>query len=468
MTVFSLNHRTAQLNPASAISKKCYCLPRSSSTSPVEPILIPLLLNNTIPSRLSYNLTSLDYPPITTTHYLSAKDLKRPRSRALKGKDEGIGAIATGSGLERFLGLPPSRDSSIPPSSASPRSQPQQILHHPLPSTKSSSESHLYDLRTSSEAIYYLPIVKPGIVILNTLYDQDSNPVRIKRVLASKADSNGKWEGTRILECPQAGFISPPDKDTEAKEANRCLNPLEPESVELGLRVRGEGPFKHVKWREIIGSGKGAVKVHRELKDIRSSSKSVVGSSSHEIITIPINHTLSQKGRHAFFLDSISDTCGNTVSFETSIPSSSNQNDVRLLEGMTSMREWVVHTPPQVRFGGECEKRGRVVLLAGVDRKAILHLQLSESDETKSGEAGKVLIRGKLENGKNFEKEVRMTRNEEIVEVESAGEYEIINVNNKWCEGVVLSPNSVSHSCFYTFSKQTDNFFFSPVPLFSF
>lgn len=410
-------HRTAQLNPAST----CYCIPTSSS----EPVLVPLILNNTAPSTLTYTLTSLSDPSVSQSFTIPFTSLVRP-SPALK----------TTSDFDEDL-----EDWALV---LSPKPSPPAI-HHRLPSSPSPS-STLSPLDLSpSQSLYYLPIKGTGLVQLSSVFDHDGVPVRIRR----KRDPSGEWENVRVLRCPQAGFA------TREKEVHMCLNPSAPESLSLDLAVSGYEPLS-VRWHSATGAGKSRRRMDGRLEGIKRGEGAEDG-----VIRVPVNASLTEAGRRTFYLDSVVDGCGNEVSYESAdVDVAKDAAAVRgiepakrLLPGATGVRDVVVHLPPEVAFAGECGRGEDVRLLRG--GKTSLELRLSGVDaeveeERKARLSGgngrraslwEIRVKFTPKSGKGWEREVETSEKTLQLQVDESGTYEVLSIRGKYCEGAVLVPS---------------------------
>lgn len=413
------------MNPIST----CYCL---SSAAKPEPILIPLILNNTAPSKLTYTLTSFADPPTSQLITVPSSALVRPSHAAPTSEhheDDDLPSWAV-----------------VPAASSAPR--------HRIPSA-GRDPSDPFDL-SPSESLYYLPVTATGSVRLESVLDADGVPVRIRR----KRGAEG-WEETKIVRCPRAGFELKESK----KEAYRCLAGVAPESWSLELAVSGQEPL-NVKWHSKEGDSP------RRRTD---GLEGIVGGAAtvkDGIVRVPMNVSLTRAGRTTYFLDSVVDGCGNEVSFagqsssDSTSDSTGNTQAVVLslgknskkarpvLPGMVDSRSVVVHRPPEIAFSGSCGRGEDVKLLQG--KSTALEIRLSgveqeiEEERRRLRSGGKkdeelwtVTVKYTPESGKPTTRDVQTSISTVRLDVQEAGAYEIVNVKSKWCAGVVLVPSTV-------------------------
>ncbi|KAL8278854.1 hypothetical protein RQP46_008725 [Phenoliferia psychrophenolica] len=388
-TVHILAVSTAQLNPTSA----CYCLP--STTSP-PPIMIPLILNNTKPSTLTYSLTSLTSPPSTQNITVPASSLIHPSSSSSPKLDfDEIDEWALGA------------------------STPATIRHR-LPTTKDPDDP--FDLSPTQE-LYYLPISRTGIVRLLSIKDSSNVDVRIRR---NRAPAGAPDEGVRVLPCPRAGFA------TREPEVHSCLNPSLPESRSVDLAVQGYEPLS-VSWRTDRRGSKETIEGITDGED---------GTTTTGVLSVPMNVSLTTVGRQTFFLDSVTDGCGNVVSYDSSSTPASGE----VLPNTLVQREFVVHAIPEVMFGGECAKGGDLRLLKGKSKRLDFRLSALEG-KTKSQQLddSKWTVRVRFTpegGGKGWERNVEGRSSTASLDVTEPGTYDIVSAKGKWCEGVVLVPST--------------------------
>ncbi|GAA5923031.1 hypothetical protein JCM1841_000288 [Sporobolomyces salmonicolor] len=430
-TVHILAVATAILNPLSA----SYCR-HPPSTSKSDPTLIPLIFNNTSPSKLTYTLTSLDDPSNSHQYTIPASSLVRPSRRHPHHQLE-----SSASEDDDELAL--AAEWSLVPAA----SQSQQAVRHRLPSSPSRDprdSSSPFDL-SPSESLYYLPISAIGSVRLDSVLDTDGHSIKIRRKRAP-----GKIEGfeeAKILRCPRAGF----DLEGGEREQHRCLIAEGvAESFPLVLTVSGVAPLK-VRWHSREGDPEKGLRKDESLDGIVGSSSASINKMD-ELIRVPMNVSLTNPGRTTYRLDSVVDSFGNEVSYSAT-------SAQHLLEGTVDSHSVVVHRPPEVVFVGECGRGEDVQLLHG--RKKKLQIQLSAIDQELDdrhhqqlvlhghGQKKKHEALGTVElkftpegEGKGWVREIEAMGAKVEMEVDKPGTYEIVGVRSKWCGGAVLVPNA--------------------------
>ncbi|BGP38594.1 hypothetical protein JCM10450v2_002543 [Rhodotorula kratochvilovae] len=443
-TVHILAVSTAMLNPLSTI----YCRHTSRSTSKSDPTLVPLVFNNTVPSKLTYTLTSFDDPPTSHQYTVSASSLVR---HAHPSHHRNRGDSSTQSNTDDELALA-SEWALVP---ASQGTQQQQALRHRLPSDAAGGAAapdagDPFGL-APSESLYYLPISAVGSIRLDSILDKDGHAVRIRRKRAAAPASPAAaaaegtvalaFEETRIVRCPSAGFdlASTP---VQSQEDHRCLVPNAglPESWPLGLAVSGVEPLA-VRWHSRAGDPERGARRDETLEGIVGAAELSAGM---DIVPVPMNVSLAQAGRTTYYLDAIVDVYGNEVVYDLSRAST----PPHLLPGTVPSRSAVVHRAPEVAFVGECAKGEDVHLLVGGKKRLQLRLQGVEDDLRAGDGAFDVQVRFvPAEEGGKSKGWTRLVKTQTAraeIEVDQAGTYEIVGVKSKYCGGAVLVPNTCS------------------------
>ncbi|GAA6019450.1 hypothetical protein JCM10207_001391 [Rhodosporidiobolus poonsookiae] len=442
-TVHILAVSTAFLNPLSTV----YC--RHARSSHSDPTLIPLVLNNTVPSKLSYTITSFDDPPVSQQHTIPASSLVRHTSHhhhqtRHHGRRDAI------SNVEDDDVALASEWALVPASHASPA---QQALRHRLPSDPAPQNGDAKDPFSLSptESLYYLPITQPGSVRLDSIVDNDGHAIRIRRKRASSPSPSSSssfsdapspsFEETHILRCPSAGFSLP---SPSSREVHRCLapgGPLLAESLPLGLVVAGQAQPLKVRWHAREGDPERGLRRDDALEGI-------VGPAEGEAearIDVPLNVTLSRPGRTTFYLDAVTDGAGNEVAYYGGSSSSSSSassekaaSRAPLVEGTVPSRSVVVHRPPEVAFIGDCAKGDDLPILQGKSRRLSLRLGGVEA-----GEQSEVEIRFvPAKEGKGWTRTIETKGARVDFDAKEEGSYEVVGVRNEWCSGAVLVPST--------------------------
>ncbi|KAM0756071.1 hypothetical protein T439DRAFT_296083 [Meredithblackwellia eburnea MCA 4105] len=432
-TVHILAVSTAQLNPSS----QCFCLPITSSP---EPILVPLLLNNTVPSRLTYSVTSFTDPSKNQTYTVSASSLLHPLPI-----HDSAGALPDADEVDRWvLG-----DDAKTPTPLLTQN-PQIALHHRLPSASSPASPDDPFALSPTESLYYLPVTQIGIIRLDSIWDSEGLPVRVRRRRTPSSTPGGRGaaeeQGTRIVSCPRAGF------STDDKVIHTCANPSVPQSKSLELTVQGYEPIK-VSWHHgtVVVGPKGSRKVSKR-EQVQGITDALAGVGLTAPLPVPVNVTMADVGRQTFVLDRVEDGCGNVVDFagvavEDGLggPEGAAERrrekkalEAKLLPQSLGHREFIVHAVPEVAYVGACGLGEEVTLLKGGKKR--LDFKLSSLD--KDGGPWTIDIRYRGEDGKvKGTRQVQADRATAGFEVEQAGTYEIVGVRGQWCEGAVLVPS---------------------------
>lgn len=309
-TVHLLPFATAELR-----STSCFCLPAIGS----EPVLLPLHLNNTRVSRVTYSVTSSN--DTTTSFTLSVHDLVQPASTLQE---------------EEF---------DIDDWAVVPKVAPSATLRHSPP---------LHVEQSLSGSSWLIPIRQTGTVRLVAVRDEEDRPVRLK--FSSR--------GIAVHACPAAGFST-------AAPTHRCLGGNLAESLSLDLAVTGFAPLS-VRWATTT-TPQGARKGSRSS----SSIAGIVRAGDADRIEVPVNVSLATAGRQSFVLESVEDGCGNVVNYGGMDDKARRTSTV---PGMVAARDVVVHSPTKAVFQGVCARVEDVKLLEG--KKASLEVKIDgEHDE---------------------------------------------------------------------------------------
>ncbi len=406
-TVHLLPHATAQLNAP----QSCYCIPNPSSTT-AQPILLPILLNNTSPSQLTYTLSPLPghaFEPRRVT--VLAKNLVRPsRPR----RDPNAGQLVDEE-------LPAWLSGVVQPSSAAGAAP---ALRHQLPGAPPDPNE-----LSASQSIVYLPVTDLGVVHLVGMLDADSRPVRIRRTKAN--------EGVKVVACPEAGFA------TRETQVDTCLVPgAVPETKPLGLEVRGFEPLE-VHWSVTAGQGQAQRTKRDKLAGIRNGHGAV-----ERRIPLPVNATLNSAGTQVFTLESVKDACGNQVNFPPDkVP------EKGLLPDTTHSRAFTVHPPPAVVFGGACGRGQDISLLVGgkssievrvnrIQDELAARAKAREDGRKREDEKYTVRWRWTGLDGQSEDHTLTTSAANAAFTVDKAGEYELTSIEGKYCKATVDAASS--------------------------
>ncbi|KAK4050941.1 hypothetical protein OIO90_004917 [Microbotryomycetes sp. JL221] len=446
-TVHILAVSTALLNPIPSTS---YCIPTAATTP--EPVMIPFIVNNTSPTRLTYSISKLDGPSDKQLVTVPVSELKRHRKHHLIHSPNIEGSNSDDEGLPSW---------AIVPSSPSPSSTPR----HRLPHDDVRDPSLPFHL-ASTETLYYLPVSKPGRVRLESVTDQDGNAVRIRRSRApvTSLGSASTQQASRtsdadvfVYPCPRAGFQTV----KYPSEAHMCVANGLSGSISLELAVSGQEPLS-VKWKSLRDG------------DSRQRTEGLDGitlgpdSTADAVVNVPMNVSVTQSGRTTYVLDKVVDGVGNEVSFSQLLPdgdrssldSSAHEGTVarhglghhkqrassQLLPQTVVSRSVVVHRPPEIAFIGQCG-RGQDVKLLHRGR-ATLEMKLSGIEQelrTSGAQTYRAAVKftpdAASPSTNEWQREVTSTSQIVRMVVDEPGTYEIVRVESKWCQGLVLVPN---------------------------
>ncbi|GAA6009413.1 hypothetical protein JCM11491_003547 [Sporobolomyces phaffii] len=460
-TVHILAVSTAILNPLSST----YCRFPTTPTTTGEPTLIPLVLNNTHPSKLTYSLTSLTDPASTREITVPASDLVKPRKHHLlhhhhhqqhlnRHEDDDDFALAAQWSLE---------PRTLKPSSSSDSKK--KNLHHPLvgapalsaaaaSSASSPSRASIggevhdpgangdpFARLSSTESLYYLAVTTPGYVQLVSILDTDGHPIRIRR----KRTAGTAYERTLVTDCPQAGFDLAGDKAVE----HRCV--VDPGSfaatadesgVSLGLSVQGNAPLK-VTWSSSRPGLGGAARKQDALEGIVGPDADGQVDEARAAIRVPLNVSLSTAGRTDYSIERVVDVYGNEVVY----PRGGGSSAPPLVAGTVASRSVVVHRLPEAMFAGECAKGDEVQLLHGRKKKVEIRVGGLDDDDDGSRRARVGLRFTPLSSdgrpgAAGWTREIEAKGRNVEVQVEQQGRYEIVQVESDYCRGAVLVPNA--------------------------
>lgn len=417
-----------------------------------DPTLVPLIFNNTTPAKVTYTVTTFDDPPRSHTLTVPASSLVRRAHPALHRRD---GTSTSDEDDELALAsewaLVPSNPSS------------QQVLRHTLPDEPSTRDKSDPFGLSPSESLYFLPVSTIGSIRLDSITDTEGHPIRIRRKRSAtvpNANAGAEagalvraFEETRILRCPTAGFSLDANVLGYAgqEEEHRCLAPNQgvPESWPLGLVVSGTEPMS-IRWYSREGDKLRGARKEGELAGIvggSSGSPSSALTVSDAVVPVPLNASLSRPGRTTYYIESVKDAAGNTVSY-------SGDSKAPLVEGTVLSRSVMVHRPPEVAFIGDCARGEEVHLLRDKTRNKSrkLQLKLSGIDEelhdarSSRGHAAQFHVDVKFvpehAHDRGWTRTIEATSARAELDVDLPGTYEIVDVNSEFCAGAVLVPNS--------------------------
>lgn len=403
---------TARLNPYG----QTFCL-----ASPGDSVLIPLLLNNTNAYSVQYSLVPLGYNedsvegeknkvPQVERIELATKDMhviEQSRQKALQSTRS-----ASKRNPDDFDEYDDDDDEELPQAFRSPSLQKTQTLVH-------------------------IQLNKPGRIVLERVVD------------ISKVDARLVYPGEiTVALCPRAEFT---DSDVAVRgEDVRCALPGlrsgAGEELELELDVYGVPPLS-LRWYKEVGGRRESFMVegiensghaHGLSADDQRALVASGGRSPVEL-KIPLLVTLDALGTHTYVLESVTDALGNVV--QTGLGLSTNKES-------KTRRSVTVVRRPSVSFQG-CGPGVPAPLLIG----SAAHLSVSGKDADPLDAPWDIAIRyqppGPEERSsskklkawtKSFQ--TPTDQKELTVRAEVPGEYTIMGVKGKYCEGDILSPET--------------------------
>jgi nucleoporin POM152 len=378
---------TAQLNPYA----EAFCLETSGST-----VLVPILLNNTAPIGIRYTLLPLGHGESqdtigkAETHDLNTKDI-----RAIEQSRQ--------ESLELTRTKANKRDVNDPDYDEYDDDEEEDV-------TESSTNS-----LQKSQTLVYARITKPGTLRLERVLDTADVDARLVYPLE-----------VVVAPCPKAEFV--PD-DISRGDHIKCAAPgvvsghkgsTPGEDVNFTLDVFGVPPLS-LRWYEDING-------RREYFTVEG----IVGDQTRGIsevpqkLQIPLTVSLGAIGRHAYTLEQVMDRYGNSI---TPVP------------GLTTARTITVLRRPSVSFKTCGHGRPSSLLIGSETRVAIT----THSSDPLDGvwDVG-VRYTPSDKKYKNWEKQLKSqdSTKDIILRASAPGEYTILGVKGKYCEGDVLSPET--------------------------
>jgi nucleoporin POM152 len=402
---------TAQLNPYS----QRYCLGTSSNS-----VLVPILLNNSNPTSLRYTITPLGHTESSggkiESVTLSARDLKAiesarseqfrvTKSAKQEAYDDNV------DDYDDEYGVDDSRDA---PSSL-PRLQ-------------------------KTQSIVHIRLAKPGTIHLKGVSDPSGVDARISYP-----------PEITIAPCPHAQFV---DGDSLTRGDNiKCagpgLNTLgEDKDVHLTLSIFGVPPLS-LKWfKEINGRREYFIVEGIETEHASPPETSTPSYSSPQEVRVPLTVSAEAFGIHTYVLESVTDALGNLEYLSTSWSPAKHGDLSPGFNAKISRSLRVLHRPTMAFKG--CEPQKPASLRIGSNVSLLIDAQ--EADDLDSPWDVKVKYQPPTDEfGKSINKRLRpwqqtiqtqLGEHALTVEADSPGEYTIVDIKGKHCEGDVLSPET--------------------------
>lgn len=401
---------TAHLNPYS----NRFCLDASSTS-----VLVPILLNNSNPTSLRYAFTPLGYTDSSGDKIesvtLSSRDLKAienahlERLRSTKATKQEY----YDDSIDDYDDEYPDNDSRDTPSSP-PRLQ-------------------------NTQSIVHIRLSKPGTIHLKGVSDSSGVDARISYP-----------SEITIAPCPNAHFV---DGDALTRGDNiKCaapgLNTLgEDKDVRLTLSIFGVPPLS-LKWfKEINGRREYFIVEGIETERVSSTEPSQPSYNPPQEVRVPLTVSAEAFGIHTYVLESVTDALGNLEYLSSW--SSAKHGDLSSESNTKISRSLRVLHRPTMAFKG-CGPQKPAALRIGSNVSLVIDTE--EADDFDAPWDVKVRYQPPTdESGKNINRRLRpwqqtiqtQSSNRDLtVEVDSPGDYTIVDIRGKYCEGDVLSPET--------------------------
>lgn len=383
-TVHVLPHASAKLAPQAP----SFCLPVNDKKASIA---IPLIFNNTSPHSVQYSITD----PVTNEKTFFDVSEHQIRAKAA--------------------------------AHAAPRPEDQDDWGLP---TKPSEQSKLLTSSLGGKYSHVLQISQPGLLRLERLLSVSP----YAEIPFSRLDS------VLIVSCPTAKLDSAPTTDV-------CQGV----SSEAQIRVSGVPPL--------------ALEYHKFAPTSSSSTSSAATASVHSLpetlklegitppqvltegqavdLQVPIDVRLQQAGKHRFELSKITDKYGNDVVLDES-----NDQNKKKRKSAASSNAWevTVHGSFSANLQG-CSPRQPLKLLENAQVQIGLSI-----DDAIPGEgpyqASVLYPDGSTKTVAVSESRQPQTRPVKSLELSEPGQYELLGVSGRFCEGQVKSPLSVCSSLF--------------------
>jgi len=402
---------TAQLNPYS----QRFCLDASSNS-----VLVPILLNNSNPTSLRYSITPLGYTESSGSRIesvtLSTRDLKAienahlERSRVTKTAKQEF----YDDNIDDYDDEYENDDSRDAPSSL-PRLQ-------------------------KTQSIVHIRLSKPGTIHLKGISDTTGVDARISYP-----------SEITIAPCPRAQFV---DGDTLTRGDNiKCaapgLNTLgEDKDVHLTLSIFGVPPLS-LKWfKEINGRREYFIVEGIETEYTSPPETSTSLYNSPQEVRVPLTVSAEAFGIHTYVLESVTDALGNVEHLSSSWSPAKYGDQSPESNAKISRSLRVLHRPTMAFKGCGPQKPAALRISSNVS----LVISAQEADDLDSPWEVKVRYQPPTdEYGKSVNKRLRPWQQtiqtqsgmrDLTVEADSPGDYTIIDIKGKYCEGDVLSPET--------------------------
>ncbi|KAK2460117.1 hypothetical protein APHAL10511_007883 [Amanita phalloides] len=403
---------TARLNPYGST----FCLQNQHDS-----VLIPILLNNTNVVGLRYSLTPLDYVEGNSNKRieyidLSAKDLKSIEQARLESLQ--VARLAT----------PPTPDSD------------DYDEYDDDDDDTQSRQSQ--EMLQNTQSLVHIRASKPGILRLVRVLDSSNTEARL--VVPSEIV---------IVPCPRAKFIDDGWNDVNV----RCAG--QEQDVQLMINVFGIPPLS-LRWLKIV-NGK---REHFLVEGIQGSheptpvTKAPVAKVIHNNIEIdesdkpklpqevkvPLTISLDIIGTYVYALEEVIDGIGNIIPVKSETESGEGPAH------STSSRSFMVLRRPSMTFK-HCGPENPTSLLIGSEAKLLVAATEADSSDAPWEIEMSYQPRAEDDDDSKMRKPLKLwkkkfktqgSHRELIIPVSSPGDYSLLSVKGKYCQGDILAPET--------------------------
>ncbi len=401
---------TAQLNPYN----QRFCLGSSSAN-----VLVPILLNNSNPIALRYTIIPLGYAESSgdkiESIMLSARDIKAIENARLEQLQ-----VAKTSKQEYF-------DDDIDDYDDEYATGDSRDSHSSLPRLQ------------KTQSLVHIRVTRPGTIRLQEVNDPSGVDARISYP-----------SEVTVAPCPSAQFA---DGDALARGDNvKCaatgLNTLGDEKdVRLMLSIYGVPPLS-LKWfKEVNGPREYFVVEGIETEQLSYSDTSTPLHHPPQEVRVPLTVSVEAFGVHTYVLESVTDALGNMEMLSTRSPAKigdlSPESNTKFSRSLRVLRR------PTMAFKG-CGPQKPSSFRIGSNVSLVIDSQ--DSDDLDSPWDVKVRYQPPTDEfGKSVNKRLRPWqqtihtqpgRRDLTVTADSPGDYTIVDIRGKYCEGDVLSPET--------------------------
>lgn len=403
---------TAQLNPYA----ETFCL-----STPGSHVLIPVLLNNTNPAALRYNLTPLASSETSRSsgrieHVdLSAKDLRAIEQSRVDHLQLVRAALKKDS--DEYDEYDDDEDEE----------------------GHSSGQDHLQ----KTQRLTYIRLNKPGTLTLERVLDQSNVDARLLYPTE-----------VTVVPCPRAEFS--PESQAIVKDV-RCATPGHVsgsgEELQLAIDIYGVPPLS-LRWHREVGHKREAFMVegiegaeherHAHSDDDRRLS--TIGQRAPTQVRVPLTVVLDALGTHTYSLESVTDALGNVAHAgqHTDAPRKGTQD-----HALATTRSVTVLRRPAISFK-HCRPGQPASLLIGSEAPLTIAAVQADIEDA----PWDVSVRYDPPQGEDGSKpskrykawtkslKTQDERRELTLRASAPGEYTIVGVKGQYCEGDVLSPET--------------------------